>query len=361
MEMQRTYNFSAGPAAMPESVLAQAAQEMLSFRGSGMSLMEMSHRGKIFESVLEETIADIRALARIPEEYAILFLQGGATTQFSMVPMNLFKNGKADYLVTGAFSQKAAKEAARYLDVRVAASTKEDNFSHLPDLSGLTFRKDADYVHLCQNNTIFGTQFHHLPDTGNLPLVADLSSCIFSEPIDITRYGLVYAGAQKNLGPAGVTLVIIRKDLVREDLPETVPTMLRYDTHVKENSMHNTPPTFGIYLLGLTMKWLLQNGGLVSARERNQKKAALLYEALDRSQVFSGTARKDSRSLMNVTFVTKDEKTDAAFLALAEQKGLVGLKGHRSVGGMRASLYNAVTEEAVLALIAAMNEFEEGF
>jgi len=357
--MGRVYNFAAGPACMPEEVLREAADEMLDYRGSGMSVMEMSHRGKTYEDIIYGAEADIRALAGVPDDYAVLFLQGGATTQFAMVPMNLAKKGKADYVLSGSWAEKAAEEARKYLDVRVAASTKDSNYSRVPDLAGVPFREDADYVHICQNNTLFGTQSHALPDTGGVPLAADLSSCIFSEPLDVSRYGLIYAGAQKNIGPAGLTLVIVKKDLVREDVPGNLPVMLRYATHLKERSMYNTPPAYAVYMSGKVIRWILKSGGLEAMGRRNREKAALLYGYLDNSRLFRGTADKGSRSLMNVTFVTGDEALDAAFVKGAEAAGLSGLKGHRSVGGMRASLYNAMTRQGVQALVDYMREFEE--
>jgi len=344
---------------MPEEVLREAADEMLDYRGTGISVMEMSHRGKAYEEIIFGAEADIRALAGIPDDYAVLFLQGGATTQFAMVPMNLAKTGRADYVLSGSWSEKAAAEARKYLDVRVAASTKEQNYTRVPDLAGVSFREDADYVHICQNNTLFGTQYHSLPDTGGVPLAADLSSCIFSEPLDVSRYGLIYAGAQKNIGPAGLTLVIVKKDLIREDVPDSLPVMLRYATHLKERSMYNTPPAYAIYMSGKVIRWILKSGGLAAMGERNREKAEILYDYLDHSRLFRGTAEKGSRSLMNVTFVTGDEALDAAFVKGAEAAGLSGLKGHRSVGGMRASLYNAMTRQGVLALVSFMREFEE--
>lgn len=354
----RAFNFSAGPAVLPEPVLRQAAAEMLDWRGSGMSVMEMSHRSATYERIIQETEQNIRKLAGIPEDYAVLFLQGGATTQFAMVPMNLTRNGKADYLISGHWAQKAAEEATRFTDVRIALSSEGDAYRFIPDLSGYQPQAGADYVHICENNTIFGTQYHALPETGAVPLVADQSSCVFSAPLDITRYGLIYAGTQKNIGPAGLTLVIIRKDLIREDLPSGVPLMLRYLTHQKSGSMHNTPPTYAIYICGLVIRWLLDQGGLTKAAERNLKKAALLYEALDGSRLFRGIADPATRSNMNVTFTSGNKETDAEFVKGAEAIGLSGLKGYRTLGGMRASLYNAMPHEGVVALVAYMKEFE---
>ncbi len=357
--MSRVHNFGPGPACLPEEVLREAADEMLNFGNSGMSVMEMSHRSPAFEGILGEAQQTLRDLMGIPDGYDILFLQGGASTQFAMVPLNLSINGKADYLVTGSFAKKAMQEGKKYLDVRIAASSEEDNFTYVPDVKGLSFRQDADYVHICENNTIYGTKYWTLPDTGSIPLVADMSSCILSEPADVSKYGLIYAGAQKNIGPAGVTLVIIRKDLVRNEVLPSTPTMLKYATHAKENSMYNTPPCYAIYICGKVFKWLKKQGGLSAMQEVNKQKAKLLYDVLDDSKLFTGTARKDSRSMMNVTFVTGDEQLDAAFVAGAKKEGLVNIKGHRSVGGMRASIYNAMSLEGVEKLAAYMRAFEK--
>ncbi|NLX83275.1 MAG: 3-phosphoserine/phosphohydroxythreonine transaminase [Clostridiales bacterium] len=356
--MSRVFNFSAGPACLPEEVLREAAEDMLSFKGSGMSVMEMSHRSLAYDQIIKETEQDIRTLANIPDDYAVLFLQGGATLQFAMAPINLSKSGKADYITTGHWAQKAAAEAARYTDVKEIASSEGTQFDRIPDLSKLPIREGADYVHLCENNTIYGTQYHTLPETGGIPLVSDQSSCVFSRPLDITRYGLIYAGAQKNIGPAGLTLVIVRKDLIKAELDHYVPLMLRYDTHIKSGSMHNTPPTYAIYITGKVMKWLLRNGGLNGAQKRNEEKAGLLYDALDRSQLFYSPVKKDSRSLMNIVFTSGDEATDADFIKGAEALGLMGIKGYRTVGGMRASLYNAMTRTGVEALVSYMKDFE---
>ncbi|MDD4104222.1 MAG: 3-phosphoserine/phosphohydroxythreonine transaminase [Eubacteriales bacterium] len=356
--MSRIYNFAAGPACMPEQVLREAAEEMLDYRGSGMSVMEMSHRSKAYEEIIFGAESDIRALADISDDYAVLFLQGGASTQFAMAPMNLTRNGKADYLITGAWAKKAAEEAAKYTDVRVAATSEAEHFTRIPDLTDLSIRRDADYVHICENNTIFGTSYQALPATGDIPLVADMSSCIFSRPIDVSRYGLIYAGAQKNIGPAGLTLVIVRKDLIREDVWPGTPVMLRYKTHLDERSMFNTPPCYAVYMCGKVIRWLQSNGGLAAAGERNARKAKLLYDYLDQSKMFRGTVNKVSRSLMNAPFVTGDAALDAAFVKGAEAAGLSGLKGHRSVGGMRASLYNAMPYEGVEKLVDHMREYE---
>ena len=357
--MSRVYNFGPGPACLPKEVLREAAEEMLNFGNSGMSVMEMSHRSPAFEGILGEAQQTLRDLMGIPDGYDILFLQGGASTQFAMVPLNLSINGKADYLVTGSFAKKAMQEGKKYLDVRIAASSEEENFTYVPDVKGLSFRQDADYVHICENNTIYGTKYWTLPDTGGIPLVADMSSCILSEPADVSKYGLIYAGAQKNIGPAGVTLVIIRKDLVRNEVMPSTPTMLKYATHAKENSMYNTPPCYAIYICGKVFKWLKKQGGLSAMQEVNKQKAKLLYDVLDDSKLFTGTARKDSRSMMNVTFVTGDEQLDAAFVAGAKKEGLENIKGHRSVGGMRASIYNAMSLEGVEKLAAYMRAFEK--
>ncbi len=358
MPMGRTYNFYAGPATLPEEVLREAAAEMLDYRGSGMSVMEMSHRSAAFDQIIQEAEADIRTLAGIPEDYAVLFLQGGATLQFAMAPMNLSKKGRADYIITGVWAEKAAKEAARYTDVHALATSEDTGFDRIPSLQNLPLRDGIDYVHLCENNTIYGTQYHSLPDTGGVPLVSDMSSCFFSRPIDIPRYGLIYAGAQKNIGPAGLTVVIVRKDLVKEELDPGVPLMLHYDTHIKGGSMHNTPPAYAIYITGKVMKWLIKHGGLAGAQARNEAKAALLYQALDESSLFKTPVQQDSRSLMNVVFTTGDKEKDAAFVAGATQQGLIGLKGYRTVGGMRASLYNAMPLEGVAALIEYIKDFE---
>lgn len=357
--MSRVYNFGPGPACLPEEVLREAADEMLNFEGSGMSVMEMSHRSAAFEGILGEAQQNLRELMGISDEYEILFLQGGASTQFAMVPMNLSKNGKADYLVTGSFAKKAMQEGKKFLDVGIAASSEKDNFTYVPDVKGLTFREGIDYVHICENNTIYGTKFWTLPETGDVPLVADMSSCILSEPVDVSKYGLIYAGAQKNIGPAGVTLVIIRKDLIRDEVMSYTPTMLKYSSHAKNNSMYNTPPCYAIYICGKVFKWLKKQGGLGAMQDVNQRKAKLLYDVLDESRLFAGTAQKDSRSMMNVTFVTGDEQLDAAFVAGAKKEGLVNVKGHRSVGGMRASIYNAMSLEGVEKLAAYMRAFEK--
>ena len=358
MTNTRIVNFSAGPAVLPEAVLETAASEMTNYRGSGMSVMEMSHRSSHYKAIIDAAEADLRTLMGIPDNYKVLFLQGGATLQFSMVPMNLLKNGKADYIITGSWAQKAYKEARKYGDIKVAASSEADGFKRIPDLDGVTFRADADYVHICDNNTIAGTVYKTLPDTKGIPLVSDMSSSILSRPIDVSKYGLIYAGAQKNVGPAGVTIVIVREDLIREDLDPTMPLMLRYDTHAKAASMHNTPPTYAIYVCGLVFKWLLDMGGIPVIEKVNRKKADALYAFLDRSSMFKGTVHPDHRSIMNVCFTTGDEEQDARFIKASKEAGFENLKGHRSVGGMRASIYNAMPYDGVMKLIGFMEDYE---
>lgn len=357
--MSRVYNFSAGPSMLPEPVLAKASAEMLDYQGSGQSVMEMSHRSKVFEGIYQETQTLWRNLMGIPDNYKVLFLQGGASTQFAAVPMNLMtKSRKADYVLSGQFSTKAYKEAARYGDCKVVASSKDDNFSHIPALDPQEFRPDADYFHICLNNTIYGTVWHQLPDTGSVPLVADISSCILSKPLDVTKFGLLYAGAQKNVAPAGLTIVIVREDLLGEPL-EGTPTMLNYQVMADNDSMYNTPPCWPIYMCKLVLEWIQNDiGGLEKMEERNVRKAQVLYDFLDQSTLFQGCAQKDSRSLMNVTFVTGDKDLDAKFVKESAAAGFVNLKGHRSVGGMRASIYNAMPEEGVVKLVEFMKKFE---
>ena len=357
--MARVYNFSAGPAVLPEEVLAEAASEMLDYRGSGMSVMEMSHRSKPFGEIIENAEADLRELVGIPENYRVLFLQGGASQQFAAVPMNLMRNRVADYIITGAWAKKAFKEAKIYGDARVIASSEDETFSYIPDCSDLDVSPDADYVYICENNTIYGTKFHTLPNTKGKDLVADVSSCFLSEPVDITKYGVMYGGAQKNIGPAGVVISIIREDLITDDVLEGTPTMLKWKTQADANSLYNTPPAYGIYICGKVFRWLKDQGGLEAMQKRNQEKAALLYDFLDASKLFRGTVRKADRSLMNVPFVTGDADLDAAFVAEAKAAGLENLKGHRSVGGMRASIYNAMPRAGVEALVAFMDKFEQ--
>lgn len=355
--MDRVYNFSAGPAALPEEVLETAKKEMLNWHGSGMSVMEMSHRSKWFEEIITKAEADLRDLMNIPSNYRVLFLQGGAWTQFAMVPMNLMKKGKADYVNTGSWSKKAISEARKYGKVNVVASSEDAKFSYIPELNPETFSKDADYFYITTNNTIYGTRYTKLPETGNVPLVADMSSNILSEVYDVTKFGLIFAGAQKNMGPAGVVVVIIREDLITDVQPE-VPTMLQYKVHAEHNSLFNTPPCYSIYICGLVFEWLKKLGGVPAIQKVNEEKAAILYDYLDNSKLFKGTVRKEDRSLMNVTFVTGDKDLDAKFVKEAEENGLVNLKGHRSVGGMRASIYNAMPVEGVKKLVEFMKEFE---
>ena len=359
MKYGRTFNFSAGPAMMPEPVLEEIRDEMMNYRGSGMCVMEMSHRSKVFQQIADEAQADLRKLMNIPDNYKVLFIQGGGTLQFAMVAMNLMKNGKACYVETGAWSKKAIAEAKKYGEVQVVASSADKNFSYIPDCSDLDVSPDADYVYICENNTIYGTKFHTLPNTKGKDLVADVSSCFLSEPVDITRYGVMYGGAQKNIGPAGVVISIIREDLITDDVLEGTPTMLKWKTQADANSLYNTPPAYGIYICGKVFKWLKDQGGLEAMQQRNQEKAALLYDFLDASKLFRGTVRKEDRSLMNVPFVAGDADLDAAFVAEAKAAGLENLKGHRSVGGMRASIYNAMPRAGVEALVAFMDKFEQ--
>lgn len=356
--MKEVYNFSAGPAVLPKEVLKEAADEMLCYENSGISVMEMSHRSKAFNKIINEAREDLRELLNIPSNYKVLFLQGGAHQQFAMVPLNLMKNKKADYIITGQWAKKAYKEALLYGEARAVASSEDKTFSYIPDCSDLDIAKDADYVHICENNTIYGTKFHTLPNTKGKDLVADLSSCILSEPIDVRKYALIYAGAQKNVGPAGVVIVIIREDLISEDVYEKTPTMLKYKTHADNDSLYNTPPTYGIYICGKVFKWLRSKGGLEKICEINKKKAGMLYDYLDQSRLFKATVRKEDRSYMNVCFVTGDADLDAKFIAEAASAGFVELKGHRSVGGMRASIYNAMPVEGVEKLVAFMKDFE---
>ena len=356
--MARVYNFSAGPAVLPEEVLQEAAQEMMDYQGSGMSVMEMSHRSKVYEDIIKEAEADIRDLMGIPSNYKVLFLQGGGNTQFAMIPMNLMKNRVADYIITGQWAKKAFKEAQIYGDVKAVASSEDKVFSYIPDCSDLPIRDNADYVYICENNTIYGTKFKTLPNTKGKTLVSDISSCFLSEPIDVSKYGLVWGGVQKNVGPAGVTIVIIREDLITEDTLPGTPTMLKYKIHADNNSLYNTPPCYNIYICGKVFKWIKKMGGLSAMKEHNEKKAAVLYDFRDQSKLFKGTVRKEDRSLMNVPFVTGDKELDAEFIKAAEAAGFVNLKGHRTVGGMRASIYNAMPIEGVEKLVAFMKDFE---
>ena len=357
--MARVYNFSAGPSMLPEAVLEKAAAEMLDYEGSGQSVMEMSHRSKVYQSIIDKTEALLREIMNIPENYKVLFLQGGASSQFAMVPMNLMTgSGKADYVITGQWAKKAYKEAARYGKANVVASSEDKTFSYIPKLDKSTFTPDADYFHICMNNTIYGTVYHELPDTGDVPLVADISSCVLSKPIDVTKFGVLYAGAQKNMAPSGVTVVIIREDLIGKAMDIT-PTMFNYQTHADNGSMFNTPPCYTIYVMKLVLEWIKEEiGGLDKMQELNEKKAALLYGFLDNSKLFRGTVVPEDRSLMNIPFVTGNEELDAKFVKEATAAGFVNLKGHRSVGGMRASIYNAMPIEGVEKLVAFMREFE---
>ena len=356
--MARVYNFSAGPAVLPEEVLQEAADEMLDYRGTGMSVMEMSHRSKAYDTIIKEAEADLRELMNIPDNYKVLFLQGGASQQFAMIPMNLMKNRVADYIVTGQWAKKAYQEASLYGKANKIASSEDKTFSYIPDCSDLPISEDADYVYICENNTIYGTKFKTLPNTKGKPLVADVSSCFLSEPVDVTKYGVIYGGVQKNIGPAGVVIVIIREDLITEDVLPGTPTMLRYKIHADADSLYNTPPAYGIYICGKVFKWLKKMGGLEAMKERNEKKAKILYDYLDESKLFIGTAQKRDRSRMNVTFVTGDPELDAKFVKEAAAQGLVNLKGHRIVGGMRASIYNAMPMEGVKKLVDFMKQFE---
>lgn len=357
--MSRVYNFSAGPAVLPEAVLQEAAEEMMDYRGCGMSVMEMSHRSKMFETIIQEAEADLRELLQIPDNYKVLFLQGGASQQFAMIPMNLMKNRVADYIVTGQWAKKAWQEAQKYGKANKIASSEDKTFSYIPDCSDLDISPDADYVYICENNTIYGTKFKTLPNTKGKILVSDVSSCFLSEPMDISKYGIVYGGVQKNIGPAGMVISIIREDLITEDVLEGTPTMLTYKTHADAGSLYNTPNCYCIYMCGKVFKWLNAMGGLSAMKERNERKAKLLYDFLDESQLFKGTVVPRDRSLMNVPFVTGNQDLDAKFVKEAAEAGLENLKGHRSVGGMRASIYNAMPVEGVEALVAFMKKFEK--
>ncbi len=354
----RVYNFSAGPAILPEEVLKKAAAEMLEYGNSGQSVMEMSHRSKEYQAIIDSVEAKLRDLMNIPENYKVLFLQGGASSQFAMIPLNLMnKNGKADFVLTGQWANKAYQEASRYGKCNAVASSKDKTFSYIPELDKSKFDPEADYFHICYNNTIYGTRFNELPDTGDVPIIADMSSCILSEPVDVAKYGMIYAGAQKNMGPAGLTVVIIREDLIGNAMDIT-PTMFNYQTHADNGSMYNTPPTYGIYILGLVLDWVAEKGGLAAMAEINKEKAAILYDFLDESKLFKATVSGKDRSLMNVPFVTGNEELDAKFVAESKKAGFINLKGHRSVGGMRASIYNAIAAQGVKALVDFMRKFE---
>ena len=357
--MHRVYNFSAGPAVLPEEVLQEAAAEMMDYKGTGMSVMEMSHRSAAFDEIIKTAEQDLRDLMGIPDNYKVLFLQGGASQQFAAVPMNLMKNGVADYIVTGQWAKKAYQEAQKYGKAVKIASSEDKTFSYIPDCSDLPIDEDADYVYICENNTIYGTKYKKLRNTKGKPLVADVSSCFLSEPVDVTKYGVIYGGVQKNVGPAGVVIAIIREDLIPEKpAVENTPTMLAWKTQADADSLYNTPPCYGIYICGKVFKWLKKMGGLEAMQKRNQEKAKILYDFLDESKLFKGTVRKEDRSLMNVPFVTGDKELDAKFIKAATEAGFVNLKGHRTVGGMRASIYNAMPIEGVQKLVDFMRQFE---
>lgn len=357
--MSRVYNFSAGPAVLPEEVLQEAADEMLDYRGCGMSVMEMSHRSKMFEEIIHTAEADLRELMGIPSNYKVLFLQGGASQQFAMIPMNFMKNKVADYIITGQWAKKAFAEAKLYGQANAVASSADKTFSYIPDCSDLPISENADYMYICENNTIYGTKFKTLPNTKGKPLVADVSSCFLSEPVEVEKYAMLYGGAQKNVGPAGVVIAIIREDMITEDVLPGTPTMLRYKTHADAESLYNTPPAYGIYMCGKVFQWLKRKGGLSAMKEYNEKKAKLLYDFLDQSQMFKGTVEKKDRSLMNVPFVTGDPDLDALFVKESKAAGLENLKGHRTVGGMRASIYNAMPMAGVEKLVTFMEDFEK--
>lgn len=357
--MSRVYNFSAGPAVLPEEVLQEAAREMMDYKGTGMSVMEMSHRSKAFDTIIQEAEADLRDLMHIPSDYKVLFLQGGASLQFAMIPMNLMKNRVADYIVTGQWAKKAYQEAQKYGTANKIASSEDETFSYIPDCSDLPVSPDADYVYICENNTIYGTKYKKLPNTKGKLLVADVSSCFLSEPVDVEKYGIIYGGVQKNIGPAGMVISIVREDLITDDVLPGTPTMMKFKTHADANSLYNTPNCYCIYICGKVFQWLKSMGGLEAMKERNEKKAAILYNFLDESRLFHGTVRKEDRSLMNVPFVTGNKEMDARFVAAAEEAGFVNLKGHRSVGGMRASIYNAMPVEGVEKLVEFMKAFEK--
>ncbi len=357
--MARVYNFSAGPAVLPEEVLKEAAEEMLDYQGCGMSVMEMSHRSKMFDNIMKEAEQDLRDLMHIPDNYKVLFLQGGASQFFAEVPMNLMKNKVADYIITGNWAKKAYEEAQKFGKVNAIASSADKTFTYIPDCSDLPIDDDADYVYICENNTIYGTKYKTLPNTKGKILVSDVSSCFLSEPHDVEKYGVIYGGVQKNVGPAGVVIAIIREDLITDDVLPGTPTMLKWKTQADKDSLYNTPPCYNIYICGKVFKWIKNLGGLEAMKERNEKKAKVLYDFLDQSKLFKGTVVKEDRSLMNVPFVTGNKDLDAKFVKEAEAEGLVNLKGHRTVGGMRASIYNAMPIEGVQKLVDFMQKFEE--
>ena len=357
--MSRVYNFSAGPAVLPEEVLKEAQEEMLDYRGCGMSVMEMSHRSKVFQNIIDEAEADLRDLMGMPSNYKVLFLQGGASLQFSMIPMNLMKNGVADYIVTGQWAKKAYAEAQKYGKANKIASSEDKTFSYIPDCSDLPISPDADYVYICENNTIYGTKYKKLPNTKGKTLVADVSSCFLSEPVNVSDYGIIYGGVQKNIGPAGMVISIVRDDLITDDVLPGTPTMMKFKTHADAGSLYNTPNCYCIYMCGKVFKWLKKMGGLEVMKQRNEEKAKLLYDFLDQSKLFKGTVVPEDRSLMNVPFITGNADLDAKFVKESKEAGLENLKGHRTVGGMRASIYNAMPKEGVEALVAFMKKFEE--
>lgn len=357
--MSRVYNFSAGPAVLPEEVLREAQAEMLDYKGTGMSVMEMSHRSKAFDEIIQEAEQDLRDLMHIPDNYKVLFLQGGASLQFAMIPMNLMKNKVADYIVTGQWAKKAYQEAQKYGKANKIASSEDKTFSYIPDCSDLPISEDADYVYICENNTIYGTKFKTLPNTKGKDLVADVSSCFLSEPVDVSKYAIIYGGVQKNIGPAGMVIAIVREDLITDDVLPGTPTMMKYKTHADANSLYNTPNCYCIYMCGKVFKWLKKQGGLEAMKAHNEKKAKILYDYLDESKLFHGTVEKESRSLMNVPFVTGNADLDAKFVKEAKEAGFENLKGHRTVGGMRASIYNAMPIEGVEALVEFMKKFEK--
>ena len=357
--MSRVYNFSAGPAVLPEEVLKEAQEEMLDYRGCGMSVMETSHRSKVFQNIIDEAEADLRDLMGIPSNYKVLFLQGGASLQFSMIPMNLMKNGVADYIVTGQWAKKAYAEAQKYGKANKIASSEDKTFSYIPDCSDLPISPDADYVYICENNTIYGTKYKKLPNTKGKTLVADVSSCFLSEPVNVSDYGIIYGGVQKNIGPAGMVISIVRDDLITDDVLPGTPTMMKFKTHADAGSLYNTPNCYCIYMCGKVFKWLKKMGGLEVMKQRNEEKAKLLYDFLDQSKLFKGTVVPEDRSLMNVPFITGNADLDAKFVKESKEAGLENLKGHRTVGGMRASIYNAMPKEGVETLVAFMKKFEE--
>ena len=357
--MGRIYNFSAGPAMLPEEVLQEAANDMLDYHDSGMSVMEMSHRSKNYDQIIKEAEADLRKLIGIPDNYKVLFLQGGATLGFAMIPMNFMFNGKIDLINTGVWTKKAMKDAKLYGEVNIVASSEEEGFKKIPDLKSIKFDKDADYVYICDNNTVYGTKYKEYPNTGDIPLVADMSSCFLSEPIDVKKFGVIFAGAQKNVGPAGVTIYIIRDDLLAKPAPKPLPAYLDFRIHAESLSLYNTPPTYGIYICGLVFKWLLRTGGLEFREKNNKEKAAILYDYLDQSKFYIPRVNKESRSLMNVTFTTPSPELDIEFLEGAKKYRFTNLKGHKSIGGLRASIYNAMPIDGVKALVKYMKEFVE--